>query len=84
MKLPDNIDMFTGTKLEDLAHSTALQITLEYGIFVQTIIIYRKDNNSAASYLLGPIPGIIQFKVGDHIFENLRELRKALDNKSFL
>lgn len=76
MKIPKN----SGAHYEEIRQlwqKTANEMALEYGIFIQVVTYY--DNNSHF-----PNFNNITFEVMDHEFENLHDLRKAVQNKAFL
>lgn len=85
MRIPANTYM-TGhaiSKLEDLWYSTARQISMETGIYVDVGFEYE----SAGQQSFGPVSLDIRrifFKVKEHEFESLTDLKKAIANKAFL
>lgn len=52
---------------------TAREISLETGIYIEVVAEYENITLTE-----------IKFKVMDHEFGSLKELKKALDNKAFL
>lgn len=74
MKIPKHIRL--ASKDFQNWRDKAQEMSMEYGIFVELVYINR--NNQTAEL------ESIHFKVMDHTFEGLKDLRKALDNKAFL
>ncbi len=71
------------SKLEELWHDTARQISLETGIYVE--VGYEYEGSGPSPF--GPISldmKRIFFKVKEHEFESLTDLKKAIANKAFL
>lgn len=64
-------------RIEDLA----TELSAKYGIWVEMCIHMRikEDQYYAPIYVEA-----ITFKVMDHVFENLHDVEKALNNKAFL
>lgn len=73
MKIPKHI----GLASKDLYHwkAKAEEISMEYGVYVEVIYTNRGSSNHLEA---------IQFKILDHVFEGVKDLRKALENKAFL
>jgi hypothetical protein len=75
MKIPEHINLpYDGTTTQAW-YEAAIAESMRTGIYIETI--RTKHNNS--EYV-----SELQFKVMDHLFDNLTDLRKALDNKAFL
>lgn len=72
MKIPENTNIMSSSLVDDW-FLAASQEGLRTGIFVDLKITMRNDRVAE-----------IQFDVMGHLFDNLTDLRKALDNKSFL
>jgi len=87
MKIPEDILEFPNDGLAQRARNMAEELTLEYGIYITVEITTKPaDPNKFGKKIaeFGPIVSEIQFKIMDHRFKNLHDLKKALDNKAFL
>jgi hypothetical protein len=72
---------FGGTTIHAF-HNAALEMTVEYGVYVK--VVAKWDGNvSDHQKEFVPINEIV-FEVMGHQFDSLRDLRKALENKTFL
>lgn len=78
MKIPEYADIRDTDPVVISWNNAAALVSMESGIFVDVIIKRRNSN-----MLNGPIDEIL-FRVMDHEFSGLRDLKKALDNKAFL
>jgi hypothetical protein len=74
MKIPKHIHL--ASKDFQNWREKAQELSMEYGMFIE--LIYTNRNNQT------PELESVQFKVMDHVFEGLKDLRKALDNRAFL
>ncbi len=71
------------SKIEELWHDAARQISLETGIFIE--VKYEYDGPGPQPF--GPVNVEIRrifFKVKEHEFESLTDLKKAVANRAFL
>jgi len=75
MKIPDNKIVHNLDDRFKLWKHTAHKYSMEYGVFIDVEIWYRDNTTSVTE---------VNFIVEDHKFSSLKELRKALKNKSFL
>jgi len=82
MKIPKNIS--GDLEIEDylyLWRDKAVELSMEYGIFIDTII--ERENRKGRRQSSYSITKIV-FKAMDHEFESLIDLKKALENKALL
>lgn len=89
MKIPKAARL-EGSDIMSLWKKSAQQLSLETGIYIQVSAEYGE---TPATIYLAPghiIPSTdfhlerIYFKIMDHEFESLNDLKKALNNKAFL
>jgi hypothetical protein len=66
----------TYKKLVKLWKNNAQQLSVETGVFIEVHLEYAPPNNV---YLMR-----IYFKVDDHEFEGLNDVKKAIEMKAFL
>ena len=80
MKISDTqyLGLKESDRIETEWMTSARQVGLEYGIFVEV----KKDWRGINTY--DTVLSRIYFKVGEHEFEGLRELKRALRLKAFL
>jgi hypothetical protein len=76
MKIPKTRRQINTEPIFSLWRETARKMSLEYGIYIDIGFRYLGDVIEGAEE--------IYFEVGEHKFGSLRDLRKALRNKSFL
>jgi hypothetical protein len=74
MKFPKGTNITSNNPLYQKWCATAIEMTVEYGIQIETQMQY--DDNSEFQSLY--------FEVDGHRFECLKDLRRALENKAFL
>lgn len=86
MKIPKEASPDNNTTLE-FWRAAAQKLSLETGIYIQVIgdydqrtYTYDLSGNTSINFWLTRI----YFKVEEHEFENLHDLRKGLKNKAFL
>ena len=76
MKIPDTFECYNQRdEITKFWVELALQLSAEYGIFISTISKWSNEKFGLSE---------IVFKVGEHEFGSVKELRKALENKAFL
>jgi hypothetical protein len=80
MKIPKDILIINEDDLIKYWQDAAAQASLETGIYVEVIIKFRGEQ------VFGPHSNIdeIVFKVMDHEFGNLTDLKRGLNIKAFL
>ena len=77
MKIPDTFDTYNQREnISKVWVELALQIGAEYGIYVTTVTKWEGSSRFGFSEIV--------FRVGEHEFGSVKELRKALENKAFL
>jgi len=76
MKIPDTFIYNQRDSIAKLWAELALQIGAEYGIYVTTVTKWEGRPKFGFSEIV--------FRVGEHEFGSIKELRKALENKAFL
>ena len=76
MKIPDTFIYNQRDSIAKLWAELALQISAEYGIYVTTVTKWEGSFKFGFSEIV--------FRVGEHEFGSIKELRKALENKAFL
>jgi hypothetical protein len=77
MKIPEHINMVDTNEYFKVWRHEAQQLSMETGIFIQVVIKYR--SSSVVVYV-----DEIVFKIMDHEFNSLHDLKKAIVNKAFL
>lgn len=71
---------FNGSEISDRAKIAVIDLILEYGIPIEIEEEYEVEE--IAGYKLRFLSHL-RFKIMDHVFENLRDVKKALQNKAF-
>lgn len=79
MKIPEHARILDHDTKITIWYDTAAHISMEYGIFVEVIVSYRQNSSVKFDHI-----DKIVFKVMDHEFESLKDLKKSLDLKAFL
>jgi hypothetical protein len=80
MKIPSNINIYdmyvvpSASQISQTWIDAAIQIGLQHGVYVSVVEL---DNTN------GKVSEVV-FKVGDHTFGSLTELKRAIRNKAFL
>lgn len=82
MKIPSNyLTESNWSKIYNLWYSAAETLSMETGIFVKVYAKYEHNNGVEHNYLTA---SRIFFQIGEHEFESLHDVKKAIDNKAFL
>ncbi len=75
MKVPKGLWIGSNSKYYEKWNEEGIRLSVEYGVFVETEINNLNDPT---------IHQEIYYKVGDHRFDSLKDLKKALRNRAFL
>lgn len=87
MKIPKEWDVDSNDPLFTRAQEILDDLYLEYGV---PIVMWLEESTYTVPPLIGEEPEVINYvnrlyyRIGDHEFETIRELRKALENKAFM
>jgi hypothetical protein len=75
MKIPEKVKIPRGGATTDAWYTAATKEGLRTGVYVSVKITMRPDNEYISE---------LQFEVMEHLFGSLPELKRALNNKTFL
>lgn len=78
MKIPSHVHIYDSNPVVTGWKNAAERASIEGGIFVEVVVKYR-----GVGFPSSHVDEIL-FKIMDHEFGSLRELKKAIGNKAFL
>jgi hypothetical protein len=87
MKFPNSWTLGAEDAMIKRAHEIVTDLILEHGV---EITVSLETSYYTVASILGEEPDMINFisgikyHIGEHTFETIRELRKALENKAFM